>query len=42
MNSNDRADLLFELAEILEEYEQDNDPEEVHARAIGYIKGRQP
>lgn len=42
MDNDARADLMFDLAALLERYEDDHDPEAVHEAAIGYIKGRQP
>lgn len=41
MNPNDRADLVFDLADVLNGYvdECGYDPGDVRAEAIGYVKG---
>lgn len=41
MNPNDRGDLIFDLADVLNEYVdgRGHDPEDVRSEAIGYVKG---
>ena len=41
MNSDDRADLIFEVAELMDKYESMNhSPEDVRDVVVGYARGR--